>query len=196
MHIDYQSLSSTLLYLISFFIILSESGVFFLFFLPGDSLIFALGLLANQGVLNIWYIIPLLVIAAITGNFLGYFLGTYTRGGLETGKYLPKVKPEHLHKAELFYNRHGSLALLFARFVPVVRTFVPFFAGVVSMKRKTFSVWSVIGGICWITIVTLVGYFFGRQFNLQNVSYLGLGVVLIAAIATPVCIGLINRLLK
>jgi len=196
MDIDYQSLSSTLLYLVSFLIVISETGIFFMFFLPGDSLLFALGLLANQGVISIWYIIPLLIIAAICGNYLGYFLGALTRGGLERGKYLPKIKPEHLQKAEIFYTKHGSIALLFARFVPILRTAVPFFAGVVGMRRRTFGAWTVIGGICWIIIVTLVGYFFGRSFNLQDVTFLGTGVIIVAAVATPVCIALINRFLK
>jgi membrane-associated protein len=196
MHIDYQNLSTTLIYVVTFLIIFSESGVFFLFFLPGDSLLFALGLLANQGAISIWYIIPLLIVAAVLGNFLGYFLGTFARGGLEQGKYVPKIKAEHLHKAELFYKKHGPLAVLFARFIPVIRTAVPFFAGVVMMRRKTFSLWSVVGGACWITAVILGSYFFGHELNLQNITFLGTGVILIAVVATPVFIALINRFIK
>lgn len=196
MPIDYQSLSGTLLYLVSFLIILSESGIFFLFFLPGDSLLFALGLLANQGIINIWHIIILLIIAAICGNFLGYFLGKISRDNLKQGKYLPKVRPDHLQKAENFYKKYGSYAILFARFIPVIRTIVPFFAGVVLMKRKVFSLWSFIGGVLWITIVILIGYFFGFGFNLQNIKFLGTGVILVAAVATPFFLYLINRFLK
>lgn len=140
--------------------------------------------------------IPLLIVAAILGNILGYFLGTITRGGLEKGKYIPKVRTEHLKKAEIFYTRYGVFAVLFARFVPVIRTVVPFFAGVVSMNRKTYTAWSIIGGIVWITIVTLVGYFFGKGFALQNVAFLGVGAVVAAVVATPVFLVVIKRFVK
>lgn len=194
MHIE--SLSGVLLYLVAFLIIFSETGIFFLFFLPGDSLLFALGLLANKGDVAIHILIPLLIVAAILGNFLGYFLGTLTRGGIERSRWLPKVKQEHLDKARLFYDRHGLLAILFARFIPVIRTFVPFVAGIVGMQQKRFGFWTVLGGILWIITVTGIGYFFGREFNLQNVAFLGTGMVIAAAVATPIFIALINRFLK
>ncbi len=194
MHID--SFSGVLLYLVSFLIIFSESGVFFLFFLPGDSLLFALGLLANQGSVSLVYLIPILIIAAILGNFVGYFLGRLTRGGLEHGKYLPKVKQEHLDRAKIFYDKYGIYAILFARFIPIIRTFVPFFAGVVAMHKKVFSLWSIVGGIAWITIVTLAGYFFGKEFNLQSVAYVGTFAIIAAVVATPVFIGLIKRYVR
>lgn len=196
MDIDYASLSSVLIYLITFLIIFAESGVFFLFFLPGDSLLFALGLLAHQGVINVWYVIPLLVVAAIAGNFFGYFLGRITRGGIDRGRWLPRVKAIHLENARIFYERHGVWALFFARFVPVVRTFVPFFAGVASMHTRRFAIWTIIGGMAWITAVVLVGYLFDQQFRLENIAFLGTGVILVAAVATPVCIALINRFFK
>jgi membrane-associated protein len=196
MDIDYVALSTALIYLVTFLIVCAESGVFFLFFLPGDSLLFALGLLAHQGVIHVGYIIPLLIVAAIAGNFFGYFLGRITRGGIERGKWLPRIKASYLDKARMFYERHGVWAVFFARFVPVVRTFVPFFAGVVSMHKRRFALWTVLGGVVWITTVTLVGYFFGQQFHLENIAFLGTGVILVAAVATPVCIALINRLFK
>lgn len=191
-----ESFSGVLLYLVAFLIIFSENGVFFLFFLPGDSLLFALGLLANKGEIELWYIIPILGIAALLGNYLGYFLGSITRKGLGTSRFLPKVKAEYLEKAKLFYDRHGILAILFARFVPVIRTFVPFFAGIVSMDKRKFSLWTWIGGVVWITTVVLAGYFFGKELNLENVAFLGTGMVIAAAVATPIFIGLINRYLK
>ncbi len=190
------SLSGLVLYIATFLIIFSESGLFFLFFLPGDSLLFALGLLANQGELNIWYIIPLLIIASILGNFLGYYMGQITRGGLVKGKYLPKVKEEHLKRAEIFYRKYGSYALLFARFVPILRTFVPYFAGVVKMNKKVFTFWSIIGGVFWISVITLTGYFFGKEFNIEKVAHLGTFVILVAALATPVFIALVKKYLR
>ncbi|HWC57813.1 MAG TPA: DedA family protein [Candidatus Paceibacterota bacterium] len=196
MHIAYQSLSALLLYSLGFLAIFSESGIFFLFFLPGDSLLFAFGILANQHVLRLGYLVPMLAIAAVCGNFLGYFLGILVRGGLEQGKYLPKIKMHHLHKADVFYRKHGSLAILFARFIPVIRTFVPFFGGMVKMQRHAFGIWSIVGGIVWVSAVVLMGYFFGHHFNIHHASFLGTGVILAAAIATPVAIAFANKYLK
>ena len=192
MHIE--SLSGVLLYLTAFLIIFGENGIFFLFFLPGDSLLFALGVLATSEQVSLWYLIPILIIAAIGGNFLGYWLGGVTGGGLV--KRLPKVKPEHLERAKRFYDKHGLFAVFFARFIPVLRTIVPYFAGVVGMHKRTFRIWSLIGGVVWISSVTLVGYFFGREFNVANIGFLGLMVILVAAIATPVFFGLLKRLAK
>lgn len=189
MHIE--SLSGILLYAVVFLIVFGESGVFFLFFLPGDSLLFALGILATRGEVNLWILIPLLVVAAIAGNFLGYWLGQVTGRGML--RRLPKVKPEHLERAKRFYDRHGILAVFFARFVPVLRTIVPYFAGVAAMRRQTFRIWSIVGGVFWISIVTLTGYFFGQEFNIANMGYLGLLVILVAAIATPIFMGLLKR---
>lgn len=192
MHIE--SLSGVLLYLTAFLIIFSENGVFFLFFLPGDSLLFALGILANNGIVSLWYLIPLLGIAAIGGNLLGYWLGSVTgRGFIQR---LPRVKPEHLERAKRFYDAHGLLAVFLARWVPVLRTIVPYFAGAVGMRKRTFRLWSILGGILWIVSIVLVGYFFGKEFNIQHISYLTLMVILVAAIATPVFLGVLKRFVK
>ncbi len=192
MHIE--SLSGVLLYLAAFLIIFGENGVFFLFFLPGDSLLFALGVLATSGHVQLWYLIPILIIAAIGGNLLGYWLGSVTGRGFV--KRLPKIKPEHLERAKRFYDTHGLLAVFLARWIPVLRTIVPYFAGVVGMRKRTFRLWSVLGGVAWISSVVLGGYFFGRELDVTNVGYLTLIVVLVAAVATPVFIGLIKRFVK
>ena len=191
----FEALAPNLVYILAFLIILVESGIFFLFFLPGDSLLFALGILAAGGEVALGHLIVVLIGAAILGNLLGYFFGTLMRRGLLEGrKYLPKVKSEHLARAETFYEKYGIYAVLFARFVPVVRTIVPFFAGIVMMRRRTFGIWTVIGGIVWITTVVLVGYYLGEEFNLHNVTFIGVGVILIAAIATPIFLKLLKRL--
>jgi membrane-associated protein len=191
-----ETLSGTLLYLTAFFIVFSETGVFFLFFLPGDSLLFALGLLANDGAIKLGYILPLLIIAAIIGNILAYYLGNLARAGIQRGTWFRHIKQVHLDRARIFYERHGMFAILFARFIPVIRTFVPFFAGIVSMDRKKFMFWTALGGVAWITIVVGAGYFLGREFNIQNIAFLGTGMVVAAVVATPIFIALINRFLK
>lgn len=192
---QFEALAPNLVYLLAFLIILVESGIFFLFFLPGDSLLFALGILAAGGKIALGPLILILIASAIIGNILGYFLGTLMRRGLLEGRrYLPKVNPEHLARAETFYDRYGVYAVLFARFVPVVRTIVPFFAGIVMMHRRTFTLWTIIGGIFWISTVVLVGYYLGEEFNLHDFTYIGVGVILIAAIATPVFLKLLKRL--
>lgn len=162
--------------------------------MPGDSLLFALGVLATKGTVSLWYLIPILIIAAIGGNLLGYWLGSVTGRGFV--KRLPKVKPEHLERAKRFYDTHGLLAVFLARWIPVLRTIVPYFAGVVGMRKRTFRLWSVLGGVAWISSVVLGGYFFGRELDVTNVGYLTLIVVLVAAVATPVFIGLIKRFVK
>ena len=189
-----ESLSGIVLYAVVFLIILGENGVFFLFFLPGDSLLFAVGMLATGGEVSLLLLVPLLIIAAIAGNFLGYWLGATTGRGMV--KRLPKVKQEHLDRAKRFYDKYGIFAIFFARFVPVLRTIVPYFAGVVAMRRQTFRIWSIVGGVFWISAVTLAGYFFGRKINLANMGYVGLIVILVAAIATPVFIALLKRFAK
>mgnify|MGYP002364508530 FL=1 len=173
-----------------------KTGVFFLFFLPGDSLLFALGLLANDGAIKLGYILPLLIIAAIIGNILAYYLGNLARAGIERGTWFRHIKQAHLERARIFYERHGMFAILFARFIPVIRTFVPFFAGIVSMDRKKFMFWTALGGVAWITIVVGAGYFLGREFNIQNIAFLGTGMVVAAVVATPIFIALINRFLR
>lgn len=191
-----ESLSGTLLYLTAFFVIFAENGIFFLFFLPGDSLLFALGLLANQGELHLIYLIPLLIFAAIAGNSLGYFLGAIARKKIISKHTFPWLNQNHLERARLFYDKHGILAIFFARFVPVIRTILPFFAGVVSMRKKTFALWSVLGGIVWILTVVLIGYFFGKEFNIHQVGKLGVYVVVLAIVATPVFLGMLKRFIK
>jgi membrane-associated protein len=149
-------------YLILFVIIFSETGLLVGFFLPGDSLLFAAGLLASQDVFNVAMLIPLLAAAAIAGDAANYYLGRQAGEHVFERGRLRFVKHGHLMAAKLFYERHGGKAIILARFVPLVRTFTPFVAGVARMSYPRFAVYNVIGGVGWIVSMTLCGYWLGR----------------------------------
>ena len=150
-------------------IIFAESGLFFGFFLPGDSIIFTAGVLASQGYLNIAWLVIGTWIAAIIGDSVGYWFGA--RIGIkifnkEKSFLFNKKYPE---KASEFYVRHGSRAIILARFVPVVRTFVPIMAGVGKMHYQKFLTYNIVGGTIWSVGLSLGGYFLGRSIpNIDN----------------------------
>jgi membrane-associated protein len=149
-------------YLILFAIIFSETGLLVGFFLPGDSLLFTAGLLASQDVFHVGLLIALLSVAAVAGDAANYYLGSQmTQRVFERG-HLRFVKHSHLIAAKEFYERHGGKAIILARFVPLVRTFTPFVAGVARMSYRQFVVYNVAGGIGWVTSMTLCGYYLGR----------------------------------
>ena len=132
------------------------------FFLPGDSLLFAAGLLASQDVFNIGLLIVVLSVAAVVGDAVNYYLGLQMGQRVFEKGYLRFVKHSHLMAAKEFYERHGGKAIVLARFVPLVRTFTPFVAGVAQMNYLHFAVYNIVGGIGWVTSMTLCGYFLGR----------------------------------
>ncbi len=144
-----------------FFTFFAESGFLFGFFLPGDSLLFTLGLLASQGYFHVGILLVLCVLGAILGDTFGYFFGK---------KFGPRVfkredsfffHKRHIERARIFYEEHGKKAVILARFIPIVRTFVPIFAGVGEMEYKTFFSYNVWGGILWAAGLLLLGYLLG-----------------------------------
>jgi membrane-associated protein len=149
-------------YLILFAIIFSETGLLVGFFLPGDSMLFAAGLLASQDVFNAGLLIGLLSIAAIVGDAVNYSIGAQMGQRVFERGYFRFIKHSHLMAAKAFYERHGGKAIILARFAPFVRTFTPFVAGVARMSYARFAVYNVVGGIGWVTSMTLCGYFLGR----------------------------------
>lgn len=149
-------------YLILFAIIFSETGLLVGFFLPGDSLLFAAGLLSSQQVFNIAILIVVISIAAVSGDAVNYYLGAQLGHRVFEKGYLRFVKHSHLMAAKEFYERHGGKAIILARFVPIVRTFTPFVAGVAEMSYPRFVVYNVVGGVGWVISMTLCGYFLGR----------------------------------
>lgn len=143
--------------------VFAESGLLIGFFLPGDTLLFGAGIIAAQGTLNIYWLLVVVIIAAIVGDNVGYSIGR------RTGKRLFKkndsilFRKEHIEKAEKFYEKHGGKTIILARFVPVVRTFAPMVAGMGKMTRQRFMAFNIIGAILWGGGVTLAGYWFGAK---------------------------------
>lgn len=152
------------IYVILFAIIFVETGLVIMPFLPGDSLLFAVGMFAAQGALDIYVCIVLLLIAAILGDACNYYIGKYLGEKIMNWRFRGKkiVKEEHLEKTHQFYDQHGSKTIIIARFVPFVRTFAPFVAGIGKMKYKTFFTFNVVGALLWVVGVTLLGYFLGN----------------------------------
>lgn len=169
------------------FVIFAETGLFFGFFLPGDYLLFLAGMFVATGKLdvNIYVLILGLVIAAISGNFTGYWFGRKTGPVLYKRKDSFFFKKKYLLAAERYYRKQGAFALIMGRFVPIVRTFAPIFAGVVKLDFKKFAFYNITGAIIWIASLTLLGYFLGKSFAQQIEEYLVyiiLGFILITTV--------------
>ncbi|NNM80328.1 MAG: DedA family protein [Gallionella sp.] len=149
-------------YGILFAIIFAETGLVVAPFLPGDSLLFVAGALCGLGALDMSWLMPVLMIAAFTGDNTNYWIGRFL--GLHLfdlfiGKF---IRHEHLDKTRAFYEEHGGKTIIFARFLPIVRTFAPFVAGLGLMRYPMFVMFSVLGSVAWISSLTLAGYFFGN----------------------------------
>ncbi|TAH26012.1 MAG: DedA family protein [Cytophagales bacterium] len=148
-------------YLILFLIIFVETGLVIMPLLPGDSLLFAAGTFAYKGSLNIYYLIILLFIAAVLGDTLNYFIGKYIGPKVFSRDY-KLIKRSHLQKTQDFYEKHGGKTIILARFIPIVRTFAPFVAGIGNMNYMKFISYNIIGGAIWVVGLTLLGYYFGQ----------------------------------
>lgn len=147
-----------------FAIIFAESGLIIGFFLPGATLLFTAGLLAAAGVFNPWILIPLVTIAAILGDNVGYWFGNKIGIKLFTRPDSRFFHQEHLRRTQHFYEKHGAKAIFLARFVPIVRTFAPIVAGIASMNYRTFIIYNVLGALSWATGITTAAYFLGSRF--------------------------------
>lgn len=151
----------TATYIILFAIIFIETGLIVMPFLPGDSLLFVAGYFAAKGDLNIFLLAILLFIAAFIGDTVNYSIGKFL-GSRVMKMNLPFVKQEYFDKTNQFYDKYGSKTIIFARFIPIVRTFAPFVAGVGTMQYKTFITYNIIGGFVWVVALLAAGYYFGE----------------------------------
>jgi membrane-associated protein len=167
-------------YALLFTIILCETGLVVTPFLPGDSLLFAAGALAAQGSLNITWLCVILGVAAVLGDTLNYSIGKIA--GPKVFRQKSRFfKKEYLDKTHAFYEKYGKKTIVIARFVPIIRTFAPFVAGIGQMNYAQFIAYNVIGGISWVLIFTLGGYFFGSmQFVKDHFSVLLLAIIIIS----------------
>jgi len=178
------------------FVIFAETGLFFGFFLPGDYLLFLAGMFVATGRLdvNIYVLILGLIVAAVTGNFTGYWFGRKTGPVLYKRKDSFFFKKRYLLAAEKYYRKQGAFALIMGRFVPIVRTFAPIFAGVVKLEVKKFALYNISGAILWIASLTLLGYFLGRSFAEQIEEYLVYIIIGFIAITTiPLVITFVKK---
>ena len=160
-HFDLEALIETVGYVGLFCIIFAETGLLVGFFLPGDSLLFTAGFLASQDLLNIWILIPVCFVAAVIGDAVGYYIGNRYGRRLFQREESRFFKPQYLLKAEAFFREKGGMAIILARFMPVVRTFVPVVAGIGSMKYRDFVTYNVVGAVLWAIGLPLAGYFLG-----------------------------------
>lgn len=173
---------NTLIYFILFLVVFVETGFVIMPLLPGDSMLFAIGVIAaTTGKLSLVIIIPLLILAALLGDNLNYFVGHKFGELIKEKKKILFLKREYIEKTEDFFEKNGGKAVIMARFVPIVRTIAPFVAGAGSMKYRNYIVNCILGAILWVAGITLMGYFLG-QFDIvkNNFEKVVLGIVLLS----------------
>lgn len=158
-------------YIMVIFVIFIETGLVIFPFLPGDSLLFFSGSLAalTTNHLSVLILIPLLTITTILANTINYQIGKHFGEKLSQSKIFKKlIKQKHIDETEIFFKKHGAMAIFLGKFMPIIRTIVPFTAGVGKMNTQTFTYYNIFGGICWILVTVLSGYFFGNITFVRN----------------------------
>ena len=170
-------------YLILTGIIFAETGLLVGFFLPGDSLLFTAGFLASKGVFQFGGLVVLLSIAAIVGDAVNYYLGLQMGEHVFERGRMRFVKHSHLMAAKAFYEKHGGKAIVLARFVPIVRTFTPFVAGIARMSYRRFALYNIAGGIGWVVSMSSAGYFLGQISWVQkNFEKVVIGIIIVSVL--------------
>ncbi|KOP69925.1 cytochrome O ubiquinol oxidase [Lysinibacillus sp. FJAT-14745] len=180
-------------YLVLFAIVFVETGVVIFPFLPGDSLLFASGTLAAaMGAFNMWILIPVFLAAAILGDTMNYHIGQKVGTSIPPKSFLGRVvKKERMEAAEKFFNKHGGKTIVIARFMPFIRTFIPFVAGASKMKYSYFIMYNVVGAVLWVLSCTLLGYFFGNIPIIKN-NFSTVLILIILLSVVPAVIGAIK----
>ncbi len=184
-------------YIILFAIVFAESGLFFGFFLPGDSLLLTAGLLASKDLLNIWILVPLMFVAAVLGDNVGYWFGAKTGPRIFNRENSLLFKRKNLLAARAFYDKHGGKTIILARFMPFIRTFAPIVAGAVEMEYRRFFFFNLVGGVLWGIGVTLAGYFLAQLFPPEKLDryflLIVVGVIVISVLPTAIHLWNDNR---
>jgi membrane-associated protein len=174
-------------YLILFLIVFCETGLVVTPFLPGDSLLFVAGAFAALGSLNLFWVLVLLSVAAILGDTINYWVGNYIGPKVFQMQNSRIFKKEYLDRTHQFYEKYGPITIVIGRFVPIIRTFAPFLAGVGSMTYGKFLTYNVVGGIFWIFSFTLGGYFFGNlPFVKKNFTFVIFAIIIISVMPTVI----------
>ncbi len=174
-----------------FIIVFLESGL--IFFLPGDSLLFTAGIFAAAFGLHLYVLIPLIFVATFLGGMMGYEVGVHLEKLRKYSFFRKMLKEEHINKAHSFFHKHGRTAIIFSRFIPIVRTFLPIVAGISKVEYKFFIKYSLISSFIWSAGVTLVGYFLGNAFP-QIKDYMFVVVILIIVVSSiPVVLEIIDK---
>ncbi|GAB6154257.1 DedA family protein [Desulfosporosinus burensis] len=174
-------------YLVLFMIIFSETGFVVTPFLPGDSLLFVIGALGASGALNFKLALVLLIFAAVVGNTVNYFIGKMIGHKLLAMKNSRIIKKEYLYKTQAFYKKHGGKAIILSRFLPIIRTFAPFVAGLGKMNFSKFFLYNCVGGVSWVMLFMFAGFFFGNIPAVKhNFTFVIFAIILISLLPTVI----------
>jgi membrane-associated protein len=159
----------------------AESGFLLGFFLPGDSLLFTVGILASQGYFNIYILVPLAIVAAILGDSLGYWMGSYV-GERLLEKNSRFIKPEYTERTEAFFKKYGRKTIVLCRFIPIVRTFAPILAGIGEMSYSVFLAFNAIGGALWAGGFLIISYIIGKKIPAAQhyLTYIIIGIIFVS----------------
>lgn len=172
-----------LVYAILFAIIFSETGFVVTPFLPGDSLLFVAGAIAASGAMDVNLLAFTLVVAAIAGNMVNYAIGRWLGKRFFTDRGSKWLNPRHLEKAHAFYEHHGGKAVIISRFLPIVRTYIPFVAGLGAMEPGRFTLFNVAGGVLWVGSLTYAGFFFGNiPWIKGNLTLIIVGIIVVSLV--------------
>jgi membrane-associated protein len=190
---EFISANGSLTYALLFLIVFVETGLVVMPLLPGDSLLFSVGLLASaSGQLDVYYVIPLLILAALSGDQVNYFLGKYFSSWIREREQILFLKRSHVEQTETFYAKYGAKTVILARFIPIVRTVAPFVAGAGRMSYPVYLLYGFLGACLWVTSITMAGFYLGdNAFVKENFEKVVLGIVGVSVL--PILIGLIKQ---